>query len=370
MKKNITKSVSRSVNTSYHHNYGPLCLFLLCLILAWSVAGCGKNDSAVNTSSDNAGNEAASEEKNKDISSSDNKVNDEEKAASSDKETSENKTEDNEISPIKDMVGEWEFIYGNYHSEYANGEINDNCTLITDEFVPETRLRVREEHGGYKVDYKFSGYENEQRIYGDDLVYINESAYKNCPNEEWCAQFKDPYLDGDTTIRKVSLTSDDVLILSEEFFPDEPNKEDDEYFCTYAVTTNYYLRSDSPRLIKKEDLAFFDTVTVSNEKELLNNITNNRKIILKEGTYDLSKMPSSVINNNYVDFEYDHYKIEHVSNLCFEAEEGAKVLICVKDPYAPVLDFTDCNHISLRGLTAGHDVEPGTCSGSVLYFNS
>ncbi|MBO5550498.1 MAG: DUF1311 domain-containing protein [Lachnospiraceae bacterium] len=58
-----------------------------------------------------------------------------------------------------------------------------------------------------------------------------------------------------------------------------------------------------------------------------------------------------------------------MSNLCIEAEKDAEVLFCIDDPYDPVLSFVSGGHIRLTGITAGHNVEPGHCSGSVLSFN-
>ncbi|MBR1770469.1 MAG: right-handed parallel beta-helix repeat-containing protein, partial [Lachnospiraceae bacterium] len=71
----------------------------------------------------------------------------------------------------------------------------------------------------------------------------------------------------------------------------------------------------------------------------------------------------------YVQREYGELCIT-ASNLRIEAKEGAEVLVCVRDPYEAVLYFANSQNVVLHGLTVGHDVEPGYCSGSVLRYSS
>ena len=111
-------------------------------------------------------------------------------------------------------------------------------------------------------------------------------------------------------------------------------------------------------------------MTVENAVELLNSIQNNRKILLKPGTYNLSNVSASKINNAKVNESYGQIVINDVRNLAIEPESGGDILICITDPYSPVMSFESGGNITLRGITAGHDVEPGYCSGSVLSFDS
>jgi uncharacterized protein YecT (DUF1311 family) len=102
----------------------------------------------------------------------------------------------------------------------------------------------------------------------------------------------------------------------------------------------------------------------------LNSIQNNRKILLEAGEYDFSQVASKAINNFRVSESWDGTKnvISEVSSLCIEAKDGAKVELCIDEPYDPVMSFNNSKGITLRNLTVGHHVEPGYCSGSVLYF--
>ena len=62
--------------------------------------------------------------------------------------------------------------------------------------------------------------------------------------------------------------------------------------------------------------------------------------------------------------------IEGVSNLSIEAKEGAAVTMTTTHAYDPVLYFKNSTNVSLHGLTLGHDVEPGYCSGSVVCLDN
>ena len=109
-------------------------------------------------------------------------------------------------------------------------------------------------------------------------------------------------------------------------------------------------------------------MTVSNATDMLNSVQNNRKIILEGGTYDFSSIVDKEIDNKFVSHEYGQYSLSGVSNLCLEAEDGADVQFSIDDPYSPVFTIGSSSHVTLRGITAGHNVEPGYCSGSVFYF--
>ncbi|MBR6897007.1 MAG: hypothetical protein IKN24_02440, partial [Lachnospiraceae bacterium] len=120
----------------------------------------------------------------------------------------------------------------------------------------------------------------------------------------------------------------------------------------------------------KEGLRYFDTVNVSNTTDLLNNLKNNTKIVLEPGTYDFSTVDMSRITNPAIVESYGEVDIQSISNVGIEAKDGADVLLCVDDAYSPVINFTYCSNITLRGVTVGHNVEPGYCSGSVVHINS
>lgn len=62
--------------------------------------------------------------------------------------------------------------------------------------------------------------------------------------------------------------------------------------------------------------------------------------------------------------------MKYVDNLLIEAREGANVTICTENAYEAPLSFEVCNNVTLSGLTLGHQVEPGSCSGAVVLLNN
>lgn len=269
---------------------------------------------------------------------------------------------------VDSLVGEWEFMCNIYHSDDSDGESYEYVTMCTDEYAPETRISISKEGDNYLANYLYREYDyNNCMIYGAKLQYKDSPAYEGAENASWCMELADPFAeeDSDGILRRFFVTDDDRLVVSNEYFSDP-----EEEYSYHSVNTDIYLRKDSPRFDDPEGLKYFDTVTVSNPVELLNSIQNNRKIIVKEGVYNFSDIESRKIENDRVGDLYGAYEVDNVYNLCIEAEEGADVQFCIDDPYSPVFSFSGGRNVTLRGLTVGHTVEPGYCSGSVLCFNS
>ncbi len=116
-------------------------------------------------------------------------------------------------------------------------------------------------------------------------------------------------------------------------------------------------------------------VTASTVDELIAAIAPNTEIVLKDGTYDLSKAKDygkSWSDWYYWSEEFDgpSLVISGVENLVIRSESGdsRKCTISAVPRYANVLSFKSCNGITVSGITAGHTVEPGYCMGGVLYF--
>ena len=122
-----------------------------------------------------------------------------------------------------------------------------------------------------------------------------------------------------------------------------------------------------------------NTVTVSNVKELYDAIDSRTRIILKKGKYNISDLTGSdrnraELNSYYYDGEAftsdeESLLVSNLDNILLEAEENSDVTITTNDAYASPLSFYNCNYVSLKGLTVGHDVEPGYCSGAVLQLD-
>lgn len=268
--------------------------------------------------------------------------------------------------PADKLTGKWVFIYSMYRSHSDDGNDYEYCTMSTDEYAAESRVTLTKKDGKLLADYVQQAYESSERVYGNELTYHTGTAYEDCPNTEWYYTFTNPDPEDEDYLfdKKITLTEDDRLIVSEEYT--EPEGED--YSGFHSVTEYFYLRSDSPLLADMESLRYFETVTVDNSVDLLNNIRNNTKILLKPGTYNLSSVSTSRINNGHVNESYGQIIVNDVRNLAIEPESSGDILICITDAYSPVMTFQSGGNITIRGITAGHDVEPGYCSGSVLSF--
>jgi len=116
-------------------------------------------------------------------------------------------------------------------------------------------------------------------------------------------------------------------------------------------------------------------VVVSTVDELLAAIAPDTEIVLKDGTYDLSTARdygTGWSDYYYWSEEFDGpaLTISGVDNLVIRSESGdvKKCTVSAVPRYADVLKFKSCTNITVSGFTAGHTVEPGYCTGGVLYF--
>jgi len=116
-------------------------------------------------------------------------------------------------------------------------------------------------------------------------------------------------------------------------------------------------------------------VVVSDIHELMGNIAPNTELILKDGTYDLSTLKdygTGWTNYHYWSEEFDGpaLVLTGLDDLVIRSESGdpAKCIISAVPRYADVLKFKSCTNITVSGITAGHTVEPGYCTGGVLYY--
>ena len=116
-------------------------------------------------------------------------------------------------------------------------------------------------------------------------------------------------------------------------------------------------------------------VVVSTVDELIAAIAPDTEIVLKDGTYDLStaKDYGTGWSDYYYwseEFDGPALTISGVDNLVIRSESGdvKKCTLSAVPRYADVLKFKSCTNITVSGFTAGHTVEPGYCTGGVLYF--
>lgn len=116
-------------------------------------------------------------------------------------------------------------------------------------------------------------------------------------------------------------------------------------------------------------------VVVSTVDELIEAIAPDTEIVLKDGVYDLStaKDYGTGWNDYYYwseEFDGPALTISGVDNLVIRSESGdvKKCTISAVPRYADVLKFKSCTNVTVSGFTAGHTVEPGYCTGGVLYY--
>ncbi len=262
---------------------------------------------------------------------------------------------------VSDIVGHWTLMCELSHIEYSDGDFYDTSTMYCDGDAPTSEIIIRNEGDQYIADYFFSQYDYYEKNCGIPLV-------KNGDDDSYAFKTKDPFDESaDDEEMTIFLNNEGRLIVEKKYRYEE---EGDSGYWSDSTTTSIYLPKGSPLFDDPESLRYFDTVTVSNTADLLNSIQNNRKILLEAGEYDFSQVAQKGINNYRISESWDGTKnvVSEVSSLCLEAKDGAKVELCIDEPYDPVISFNNSKGITLRNLTVGHHVEPGYCSGSVLYF--
>ena len=116
-------------------------------------------------------------------------------------------------------------------------------------------------------------------------------------------------------------------------------------------------------------------VEVSTVDELIAAIAPGTEIVLADGEYDLSTAKGyGKDSTDYwfwsEEFDGPALVITGVDDLVIRSESGdvTKCTISAVPRYANVLSFRSCTGVTLQGLTAGHTVEPGYCTGGVLDF--
>lgn len=268
-----------------------------------------------------------------------------------------------------ELIGNWQWVCETSYSGTPGFSLDemDHYFNMADE-IGGMDLWIYEEDGSLYADYENSRYESYERAYHLPIEFTKEPLYEGCINQEWSAKLIDPRT-GDELFC-MTIEEGDRLIE----YADIVYGEGEDAWRNVEVDT--FLREGSDELANKDELRYNETITVSDVNDLLRAIDNGKKIILKEGTYDLSKANErlknvNVIFNNGWNSEsgtVNDVKIRNVENLCLIAEEGKKVEICIDSPYDPVLSFDGCRNLVFKGITAGHHVEPGTCGGSVLQF--
>ncbi|WP_130838680.1 right-handed parallel beta-helix repeat-containing protein [Lachnoclostridium sp. Marseille-P6806] len=236
--------------------------------------------------------------------------------------------------------------------------------MADDDIAMEGTLRIYEDGNELRADYRRLVDGESYNVLGSRLTLREEPAGECCLNEFWSAELQLPEEEGERKI-KLSLLGDNELEMI-----DEVDYEEDYY---EEPVRYLFLRAESAEYENREDYRYVQTVTVSDVHELVRNMSrDNTRVILKAGTYNLSDVTRAR------EEEYEEYGeilpeelrntglVSYQDNLLLETEEGAEVTIVTENSYDNVLFFDHCGNIVLRGLTLGHEVEPGRCSGNVV----
>lgn len=114
-------------------------------------------------------------------------------------------------------------------------------------------------------------------------------------------------------------------------------------------------------------------VSVSTVDEFLAAIAPNTTVVLPAGTFDLSS--AADYGTGWTDHyrwtqEFDGFELEimDVENFHIRGAGKGDTILTASPRYADVLMFSGCSSISIQGITAGHAIEPGYCTGGVLNF--
>lgn len=331
--------------------------------------GCGAGSAGKDT-----GKEAASTVENGGNAAKDNVVNNKEDG-SSDGATAESTVADTgstgatRSENLDSLLGEWVKIASMGEDYYSSAV----------DIESEGTLDIYVEDGYYKVDYV----ENENvygEYYGIKIYEVEKPDYPGNDAAPWYAQFtrrKAP-----NVVHDIALLDKDVIKLhihySYTYEEEETGETIEDIYDNYEV----YVRKDSADI---DDIIlkyrYNNTVNVSNIRELYEAISDNTRIILEAGTYNISQLPFEQRHNDKINYVYndetwepvfydrDTICVTSVNNLSIEVKEGASVTICTEDAYEAPLYFDSCNNVTLSGLTLGHQVEPGTCSGAVVLLD-
>ena len=261
-----------------------------------------------------------------------------------------------------DFCGNWTLVGFEYSDSIDDTEPSvDNPYYYAEHEWTYSEILIYDEENSLYADYRRTGYETES-MNGMALV-------KQDPTSDGhpVARLRNRHdEDEEETVRTLTLIGENELRYCEQELWREMGLEH-VMICTY-------LREDSEEMEQKKEYQYVNEVTVSTVQELAEAIQNRTKIILKEGTYNFSDLDCDSIKNPDIDWTKSNdglaeYTVRNVRNLCIEAEEGARVVLSTENSYARALGFEECQEITLRGLICGHEVEPGYCTGSVLYLN-
>ena len=261
-----------------------------------------------------------------------------------------------------DFCGNWTLVGFEYSDSIDDTEPSvDNPYYYAEHEWTYSEILIYDEENSLYADYRRTGYETESM---NGMALVKQDPTSDGHPVARLRNRRDE--DEKEMVRTLTLIGENELRYCEQELWREMRLEH-VMICTY-------LREDSEEMEQKKEYQYVNEVTVSTVQELAEAIQNRTKIILKEGTYNFSDLNCDSIKNPDINWIKSNdglaeYTVRNVRNLCIEAEEGARVVLSTENSYAKALGFEECQEITLRGLICGHEVEPGYCTGSVLYLN-
>lgn len=187
---------------------------------------------------------------------------------------------------------------------------------------------------------------------------------------------KEPDFKGENTSEEVENTSESKDLVNNEKGQKSSAKKESEKSknSSKSETDDWVSLKDNE---KSSDISpdSSATVHVKNARELLAAIAPDTHIVLEPGKYNLSEVIEETGFSGYESYIQPTYgygteiSICDVDNLEITGPADAGTEIVVTDPTVSTLCFYNCENITISNVTAGHDVEKGTCSGSVLRFD-
>ena len=329
---------------------------VLCAALALSIAGCSIGGDGASR----GGKDRAEREEDEDEEEDQEEEDPDEDEDGESGSAAEGSTIDDEIADS--LCGNWIFVSVETTDEYQ-GETNRDFQMSEDLPVVELEINIYRDGDGLYADFWSEEYENTYASYHLPLTLEEEPLYDGCENTEWYVRAQHP--EKEDVGFSMTLCGEKL----QEYSVKEYEMEDGNEIYTRIMT---FLKEGSDELANASEYRYSKTVEVSTAEELVAAIDDNTHIILNEGVYDLSQIANpkdteKVHFNPYgYSYEIPDVQIADVMQLKLEAKEGAEVEICTEGPLSPVMIFTDCRYVFIQGITFGHHVEPGHCSGSVI----
>lgn len=143
--------------------------------------------------------------------------------------------------------------------------------------------------------------------------------------------------------------------------------------------------SDNEEEPEVEDVQSEETLQVNNVQELLEAIAPGATIVLSPGYYNLSEYTEEIWATEGEEWNQNHryvklrecfdggveVVVQNVDDIFIigDLESDTVTELVVETRYGAVLNFENCNNVSLNGLTMGH-TQAGACDESVITFSN